>query len=137
MTLPLQQVYTEQVYIHLGPMYGHWEPGSPVQIGDYGLLTGRRFDRIGNISTLGASIPATTKVDDGSHRHFSSSQSTQVEVRTKADTGGEAEVEIKFSGSTGVFFNAAGCHYSAVADKLALGIQLEALGRFGTASGSA
>lgn len=47
------EIYTGAVRANLKPLFANWEPGKPVELGDYGILSGDAFIHIGNIKDLG------------------------------------------------------------------------------------
>lgn len=127
----ISTLYTNAVFSNLRPMFGNWEPSAPLAIGDYGYLVGQRFERMGNIDRFGLR-PKVQETGTADHKQFTSDQGVSVKLGAAAQASaggvnGSGKVEISFSDSGGVFFNAAGCNYSSVADKHGLGEQLKKL----------
>ena len=50
MSKSIAKVYANTVKINQRILYGVWEPGFPVQLGDYGVMKGNIFTQLGNIS---------------------------------------------------------------------------------------
>lgn len=132
----IAEIYTEAVYDNLKPLYGNWEPGRPVKLGDFGLLRGRIFIYLGNIEERGISFQ--TRTDPAKdQKYFSSAGDTQINFYAKGSVTSsgvvneKARVEIRFSSRKAVFFNAAGCSYTMIADKVALGRRVMDLFRRG------
>jgi hypothetical protein len=115
-------IYTDAVHDNLRPMYANWQPGMPVELGDYGVLNGNHFIHVGNVADLG--IKFTVRTDKSKDQiNFSSKGSTKVTLNA-AGTGGsnvKANLQIDFSSEESVFFNAAECGYDMIEDKAALG----------------
>ncbi|GGC50236.1 hypothetical protein GCM10011386_48070 [Parapedobacter defluvii] len=52
MSNSIARVYSDAVKKNQKVLYGVWEPGFPVKLGDYGVMTGNIFTQRGNISEL-------------------------------------------------------------------------------------
>jgi len=120
------KIYTDAVYSNLKPLYANWEPGRPVQLGDFGIMSNRTFIYLGNIQDLG--IAFSERTDPAKDHKFFASQGT-VDVRFfakgNAPVSGvanlNATLEVDFSSQDAVFFNAADCDYTMIDNKVALG----------------
>lgn len=120
------EIYTGAVRANLKPLFANWEPGKPVELGDYGLLSGDAFIHIGNIKDLGMTFGVR---DDTStdRKFFSSAGSTEIRLHAKGATSlpglltAKATLEIHFGSKKGVFFNAAECRFSMIQDKAGVG----------------
>lgn len=125
----ISQIYTTTVYNNLRPLHANWEPGKPVELGDYGFMQGRTFIREGNIRLLGINF---NKITDSTkdRKYFSSAEFTDVKfnakgsIRANGVAYANATLEISFSGKGAVFFNAADCTYSMIESKTALGSEI-------------
>jgi hypothetical protein len=122
----LVDVYTNAVYVNLRPLRANWEPSQPIALGDYGTLKGDAFERLGNVTSLGLEIGETIDDDVGDQKIFSSGGNTSVNFHAKGSaTQGvapiNANIEIAFAAADAAFFNAAGCSYSMIKEKSALG----------------
>lgn len=128
---PLHELYTEEIYHELRPYYANWMPDQPVALGDFGILDGKRFTQLGNLSKFQISF-SVIKKQGTPQQHFCSKGTVNYLLHAKG-TGGSlnACVELGFKKSGAVFFNLAGCHYDMIADKVALGQAIETLYRNG------
>lgn len=122
----IAEIYTDVVYDNLKPLYANWEPGRPLELGDLGVMRDRTFSYLGNIRDLGITISERT--DPASdHKFFASEGTTEVKLHSKGSVsiGGVANakpmLEVNFSSKEAVFFNAADCSYTMIADKVGLG----------------
>jgi len=122
----IAKIYTDSVYENLNPLFANWEPSQKVQLGDYGELRDHTFIYLGNIDKF--RIKPKERVHEVSdQKTFASSGSTEVKFHAKGTipvagvVNAKASVEINFSKENSVFFNAANCSYSVIADKVALG----------------
>jgi hypothetical protein len=126
----LVDIYTDAVYSNLRPLRGNWEPTQPIELGDFGLLDRQAFQRIGNISQRGITIGEVITDDIGDQKIFASGRDTTVAFHAKAASATNpavtinASVEINFATQDSAFFNASGCSYSIIRDKVALGTQI-------------
>jgi len=125
----ISEVYTEEVHDHLSPYYANWEPGEPLQLGDYGTLDGDKFDRLGNIRTFGISFDVRSdKVGD--QKKFSSegtrerSGGASAEGTVNSVVDAKAELAITFTRKNSVFFNAANCTTDSIEDIADVGRKL-------------
>jgi hypothetical protein len=99
-------------------------------LGDFGLLDRQAFQRIGNVSQRGINIGQVIDDDVGDQKIFASGRDTTMTLHARAAAAGQAaatvnaSVEINFASQDSAFFNAAGCSYSVIQDKAALGAQI-------------
>jgi hypothetical protein len=120
-------IYSDTVYNNLRPLHANWEPAQPIELGDYGLLLGHAFQKLGNVSQRGIKIGEIIKDDVGDQKIFASGTNTNVSFHSAgtapvgAVADAKARVDISFGSEGSVFFNAAECSYSMIADKTALG----------------
>ncbi len=125
----ISEVYTEEVHDHLSPYYANWEPGEPLQLGDYGTLNGDTFDRLGNISTFG--IGFNVRRDTvGDQKKFSSEGTKErsggvgAEGTVNGVVDAKAELAVTFTRKNSVFFNAAECTADSIEDIAEVGKKL-------------
>lgn len=126
----IAEIYTEAVYDNLKPLYANWEPGSPVQLGDYGMVRDRTFIQVGNIEAdLQIKFsPRKSPVKD--NKVFSSKGSADIKFIGKGTVpingvvNAKAMLQIDFSSEKAAFFNAADCEYTMIADKAILGKEI-------------
>jgi len=120
------EIYTNAVYDNLNPLYANWEPGRPIQLGDFGVMRSRTFICLGNISDFGMTFSKRTDPAT-SNKFFASQDTAEVKFHAKgaAPVSGvvnvKATLEVNFSSQDAVFFNAADCEYTMIANKVALG----------------
>lgn len=126
MSVYISDIYSNEIYNNLRPLYGNWEPSQPLALGDYGALQGRIFVRLGSISQLGIQS-GVRKDGKKDQKYFTSKGSTEVKFNAAGSVpvGGavnaKASLEVNFSSERAVFFNAAECEYSMMDDKAAVG----------------
>lgn len=126
------RIYTDAVYENLKPLYANWEPGKPLQLGDFGTMRDNTFITLGNIADLG--LKFSERVDTTKdHKYFASEDSTEVKFHAKGSipvsgvVNATASLEVNFASKNAVFFNAADCEYFMVANKVELGKAVMAL----------
>src|SRR5712691_11549941 len=126
----LVDIYTTAVHDNLRPLRANWEPTQPIKLGDFGILDGEAFQRIGNIADQKLNIGKVIKDEIGDQKIFSSRGNTTLAFHAKGSSANDpavtvnANIEISFSAEDAAFFNAAACSYSIVGDKAALGAQI-------------
>ncbi len=132
----ISEIYTDEVHSHLHPWYANWEPGEPINIGDYGRMDGDIFIREGHISTfLPDFLLETVRDRTADHKKFSSEGVQEVAIGAdgRGNVGGAADVSaglrLEFSRKKGVFFNAAECTTVSLKDKTGLGKEIMKLYR--------
>jgi hypothetical protein len=125
MSKHISQIYSDEIRNHLRPLFANWQPSQPVALGDFGKLEGNIFVRLGNVKQFG--IPFTEYSENRKDQQsFASKGSTEIKFNAggSAPVGGtvnvKANLEVNFSSEDSVFFNAAECKYSLIADKVAL-----------------
>jgi hypothetical protein len=118
------ELYTKTVYRHFRPFHANWDPAQPVDLGDYGELRGKTFHRLGNIRELGIEFSAAAGAGATS-RQFESSGLATIEFTSRVKHGGavtaNAKAALKFAMKNSVFFNIAGCSYTAIKGQAKLG----------------
>lgn len=120
-------VYTNAVYSNLKPLRANWEPSQPVKLGNFGVLRGQAFQRLGDVASVGIAIGATIDEALNDQKIFSSASDMSVSFNAAGGVAPNpavalnASVSIAFGSKDSAFFNAAGCSYSMIADKVALG----------------
>lgn len=126
MSTHISDIYSNEVYDNLRPLYGNWEPGQPIELGDYGVLQGRIFVRLGSIKAMNIPFKPISEPRK-SQKYFASSGSTSVSLNaagSAAVPGGanvKASLKIDFTSERAVFFNAAECEYHMIDDKRSVG----------------
>ena len=118
----IADIYTEEVHRNID-LYATWPPGEMLTLGDYGELIGDRFERRGNLITdFGISFKEK-KYPSNANYKFASSGKVQTAFKPKAQANLQgvvnilnASLDINFSSSNAVFFNAANCSQSSIDD---------------------
>ncbi len=90
-----------------------WEPGTKVELGDYGTVRNRRWEKLGNIWDLLPTAPVHLKVEDSSKLDEMSLGSAEV-VGAGANSGvttpgADLEISIKFRDGHSTFLRAFQC----------------------------
>lgn len=128
----LADVYTKQIHDNLQPLYANWDIATPRELGDYGKLDGSLFISLGNIKNdFGINVPEIEEERLDS-RSFASKGNTDVSLTGQGQIPASgvtvnAKLEITFSESDAMFFNAAGCVYTMAQSKFRLGQDIIAL----------
>lgn len=118
----MAEVYTENLHKHFRILYANWPPGSPIELGDFGILTGDIFIRKGNI--LDKYKINFKKIIDKSKDdyEYKSSDSTEVNFNSKGSVNpnglvnAKASIEIKFSSNESIFFTASDCVHNYISN---------------------
>lgn len=125
----IARVYCNAVRKNQKVLYGVWEPGFPVQLGDFGVMKGNIFVHMGNISQfkeLKSFKIKYRKDDTRDEKTFMTDSGIELTFTPKAGgtTHGvkaNASLEIKFSKENSVFFNGAECMFEMIENKYELG----------------
>lgn len=132
----IAKIYTDAVRQNLNPLYANWNPGEPRQLGDFGILRDNIYIHQGNISSLGIK-KFKPRTDTRSDRKYFTTQggvSYKLNAQGSVNAGqvnANAGIDITFSKSDAVFFNAAECITSMIEDKSDVGDQIMALYKAG------
>lgn len=125
------EIYTDALYNNFKPLHANWEPGRPIQLGDFGVMRGRTFVHVGNIKDVGVKF---SEIEDETtdDKQFTSTSDINVTFHAKGTTtagvvNAKAGLEVAFGSKDAVFFNAADCKYNMIANKAAVGKSVLAL----------
>lgn len=118
----IADIYTEEVHGNID-LYATWPPGEMLSLGDYGELRENQFERKGNVSNdFGVSFKVK-KYPSNANYKFASLGKVQTAFNPKAQASLQgivkilnASLDINFSDSKAVFFNAANCSQSLIDD---------------------
>ena len=129
MATSVAKAYANTVKKNQRVLFGVWEPGLPVQLGDYGTMNGNIFVPQGNIREFEdlKDFKITIRKDNSQdEKTFTSEKGVQYELKPKvsAPINGvpvNASIEFTFSKENAVFFNAAGCEVEMIENKNQLG----------------
>lgn len=109
----MKEHYGRSVRDHLGH-YPVWAPGSGAEVGDYGLIQGRCFFRLGSI-TEKYQVPFTTSKQARQFFQFESAGTSVIESQLEANTNGaaaqladaDASLTLKFTSAHSLYIKAA------------------------------
>jgi hypothetical protein len=122
----IDEIYTSAVYENLKPLRANWHPIIAIELGTVGKLDGEIFKPLGNLKVdYGIDIGQTVSGPTADHLYFTTSGNSTLKFNAGGSGGAQgitakASLEIEFSSSDAVFFNAAACTYESIVDKLAL-----------------
>jgi hypothetical protein len=123
----MRGIYTSAAKRQLRNLYATWEPSRPISLGDYGTLSGDWFDPLGSVTEFGVSWTELPLGEGLTHQKFVSSDSVDVKLHARGTAPeAKASLEVTFGKAQGVFLDAAGCSYHAIASKRLLGEALKA-----------
>jgi hypothetical protein len=119
--------YCEQLKRHFKKFHATFPPNEPLKLGDFGVLHDDVFERLGNVrSRFGVDFAERLGLATAPLIDFSSKGSVEIEFTAAGGTTGggvpiKAGIELKFSRSDAVFFNAAACTFDSIEDQVELG----------------
>jgi hypothetical protein len=128
MNVQLKKDFASSVRKQLG-RYPVWEPGAPIELGDYGVLRAKTFHKLGNIKAFGISFSET--VGSETPYQFSSEGTTLV----GAQAGGSVtppglaaavklSAELQFKEEHGIFITALRSRVIEISELRELGLKL-------------
>ncbi|KGO87394.1 hypothetical protein Q765_06940 [Flavobacterium rivuli WB 3.3-2 = DSM 21788] len=132
MSNSIAKVYADSVKKNQKILYGVWEPGFPVKLGDFGIMNGNIFTQLGNISELEdlKDFEIKYRTDETKdEKTFISERGVTFNIKpqvagTVEGVKGNASIDVNFSKEGSVFFNAAECVYEIIENKYELGKRL-------------
>ena len=126
----LSNVYCDVVKNHFRIYYANWLPAKTLDLGDYGMLQGNIFIKLGNVKNdflelKGAVIQEFTE-QSKNHYEFTSSRDVEIKTTAKGTVGNigitaNATLGIQFHSENSVFFNAAECTTKFISNKAEIG----------------
>lgn len=121
----IAEVYCENVHKEFQELYAVWPIGSDLTLGVYGEVRSNDvFVPIGHIDDYQVKWKGTDD-NEPSHYEFSTEGVSEIGFTAKGESGAvRAKLEIGFSSGDAVFFNAAECKVTRIADQADLGRQL-------------
>ncbi len=119
------KLYQQEMHNNLG-FFATWLPSTAIALGDFGVLDGGRFRRVGSLKELGLGQP---EVREGTAENVSYSASAKRSDNLSASAGtaiavGGGELSIKFTSEGGYVFEALKMMQMEVADRLTLASNL-------------
>lgn len=131
------KLYASEIKKHFRTLYANWEPGGPIELGDYGMLDGTIFTPLGKLSEdfpeFAKGLIKTQKDNSADHKEFRSEGGVDVSFYAKGSVNGagttlaKAAIEVKFGHKDAIFFNAAGCTTDRISNKAKVGEVLKKL----------
>lgn len=133
----LATLYSDAIKKHFKILYANWEPGGPIELGDYGVMEDNIFIPIGKLKDdfqefSGDAIkvmPDPTK----DMKEFKSETGVKVSTNDKGSLSPQgiellkATLEISFSKKNAIYFNASGCTTTRISNKAKIGEKLKKL----------
>ncbi|WP_410220692.1 hypothetical protein [Pedobacter sp.] len=128
----IAKVYSDAVKENQKVLYGVWEPGFPVKLGDFGVMEGNIFVQQGNIANIEELKDLKIKIrkdNSSDEKFFTSKTGVQFELKPQVKANVQnvpvnASIEISFSKENAVFFNAAQCRFEMIENKFQVGQRL-------------
>ena len=119
------KLYQQEMHRNVG-FFATWLPSASLELGDFGILEGGRFRRIGSLKELGISHAA---IREGTPQNMSYSASAERKIAASAEAStaapiAKAELSIQFTRQGGYVFEAAGIRNIEIADRMALARQI-------------
>jgi hypothetical protein len=130
-------LYADEVKKHFKVLYANWEPGGPIELGDYGVMDGNIFIPMGKLKNdfeqFKGNVIQTTTDPTEDQKEFKSESGVEVNLHAKGSVSAtgvpfaKAAFEIKFSSKDAIFFNASGCTTTRISNKAKIGEILKQL----------
>lgn len=127
----IAKLYSRELKRNFKILYANWEPGGPIELGDYGVMNGDIFIPMGKLKQdfeeFQGDLIKTVLDLTKDHKSFKSEKGVDVNLKAKGtlDASGvplaKAELEIKFSSKDSIFFNAAECVTNRISNKAEIG----------------
>lgn len=99
--------------------YGNWNPTNEVNLGDYGLMHGNKFVKIGNLQDVGIDFSVGSKYEVSSKNIFSEDFVDFVieDATLNVNDFKRASLEIDLENAGNFFLNLSGCKLKYILDK--------------------
>jgi len=115
------KLYQQEMHKNVG-FFATWLPSSAIELGDFGVLEGGRFRRIGSLKELG--IPSS-EVREGTPENMTYAASADRKAGASVEASGavpvaQGELSIRFSRQGGYVFEAASIRSIEIANRLEL-----------------
>lgn len=124
--------YCEQIKKHFKVLHAAFLPNEPMVLGDFGVMDDDVFIRLGNVAQFGVTFKAVQGTAPAAI-DFASEGSVDIEFHAGGSIPGvKASVELRFNRKHAVFFNAAGCTSSSIADQVTFGEAIKKLIKAGS-----
>lgn len=127
----ISKLYSKELKKNFKILYANWEPGAPIELGDYGVMNGDIFIPMGKLTEdfeeFQGNVIKTVLDPTKDHKSFKSEKGVDVNLKSKGTLNAsgvilaKAELEIKFSSKDSIFFNAAECVTNRISNKAEIG----------------
>lgn len=125
----IAKIYTDAIKNHEKVLFGNWNPGHPLKLGDFGIMTGNIFVHQGHLSQIAelSSFNIKSRIDDTTdERTFTGGKGVNFGITAKAEINDsnipiKSNLKIGFEKEEAVFFNAAECLVEMIENKHELG----------------
>ncbi|WP_025742587.1 hypothetical protein [Aquimarina pacifica] len=125
-----KKIYTQELYRQFGYL-ATWNPGTPMALGDIGIMRQKQFTKIGNVSDLGISFEIEediTPID----LEFSSEGAVSVSTKLSGSptlagsslSDIDAGIHVKFSKENAILFKANETRTPAIKNQIKLGEEI-------------
>lgn len=121
--MSLANEYSESIHNNLH-MYAAWPINTPLDLGDFGILDGHLFQRLGNIKERFNIKIKSISSKSPIHLDYKSADMIETNLYARGDIKAGVQIplaraglEISFSGENAIFFDAAGCNISTIENK--------------------
>ena len=135
----MAKLYTDEIKRHFKVLFANWIPGSPVELGDYGILDGNIFIQLGKLKDdfdeFKGDVIQTSPDPTKDHKEFKSDKGVEVNLLAKGSLNAQgvplakATLDIRFEKENAIFFNAAGCATTSITNKAKIGEIIKALAK--------
>jgi len=133
----IAHLYSDEVKKNFEVFYANWEPGGPVELGDYGFMNGNIFIPHGKLKNdftefAGGMIQFSTDTTKDL-KEFKSDGGVEVNLVPKGSVNMygiavvKASLDIRFSKTDSVYFHAADCTTTRISNKAKIGEVLKQL----------
>ncbi len=133
----IANLYADELKKHFKVLFANWEPGGPLELGDYGILVGNIFVPTGKLKNdfmefKGDAIQIAADLT-ADHKEFKSEGGVEINLLAKGTLNSagvalaKAALEVKFASKDSIFFNAAGCTTNRISNKVKMGEILKKL----------
>jgi len=133
----IASLYSDEVKKNFKVLYANWEPGGPIELGDYGLMDGNIFIPQGKLKNdfpeFAGNVIQITPDPTKDQKEFKSESGVEVNLLSKGSVSEsgttliKASLEVKFSNKDSIFFNAADCTTTRITNKAKIGEILKQL----------
>jgi hypothetical protein len=127
----IANLYAKEVKKHFKVLHANWEPGGPIELGDYGIMDGKIFIPMGKLKNdfpeFSGNIILIAPDSSRDQKEFKSESGVEMKLGVKGSVNSagttlvKATLEIKFANKDSIFFNAAECTTTRISNKAKIG----------------